>query len=282
MQPRPEKKPASVEDLVNGFDRLPSLPAVVAELIETLNGGNTNFACLADEIAKDQSLVARVMRLANSPFYGFPGGIGSIREAVTLLGFNSVRNLVVTSTLMDLFPGQGGEFDWPEFWRHSLHTGACARLLAAAVRQDREAAFLAGILHDVGRLLVGAYLPGEFAASLAFQEEHGVPLIEADQALWGTDHTRLGSAAARHWRLPEPICHAVENHHAPVPAVDMPLTDITYLANVLEQELHASPGGTDLSECLAEDAHRRLGLDRQILSRIAGQAAEASSAAEPQ
>ena len=281
MQPVSRKTPASIGELVSGQFQLPSLPIVVVELIDTLNDENANFARLVEKIAKDQSIVARVMRLANSPFYGFPGGVASIREAVALLGFNSVRNLVLASTLMDMFKGEGGEFDWPEFWRHSLNTGACAKLLAAKVRQDQETAFLAGILHDIGRLLVGVYLPGQFAASLAYQREHGVALTEAEQTLWETDHARIGAAVARHWRLPSLICHAIEHHHDTEQAHNMPLADIVYLANVLDQELAASPAGEYLSEFLAEETQQRLGLDRQGLSQVARQLAASGPGAAP-
>lgn len=273
MQPISQKKPASIEELASGQFQLPSLPVIVVELIDTLNDEKIGFPHLVEKIAKDQSLVARVMRLANSPFYGFSGSVASIREAVALLGFNNVRNLVLTSTLMDLFPGPGGAFDWAEFWRHSFNTGACAKLLAAKVRQNQEAAFLAGILHDIGRLLIGVYLPGQFATSLAYQREHGVALIEVERALWGTDHARIGADAARRWRLPAAICHAIEHHRTPEPSSGMPLTDIVYLANALDQELAASAPELALSEFLAEEAHRRLGLDRTTLTQLAGQVA---------
>lgn len=281
IQPVSRKNPSSIGELASGQFQLPSLPIIVVELIDTLNDQTANFSRLVEKIAKDQSIVARVMRLANSPFYGFPGGIASIREAMALLGFNSVRNLVLASTLMDMFQGKGGEFDWPEFWRHSFNTGACAKLLAAKTRQDQETAFLAGILHDIGRLLVGVYLPGQFASSLNYQREHGVTLIEAEQTLWQTDHARIGAAAARQWRLPAVICHAIEHHHNSEPTGDRPLTDIAYLANVLDQELAASPSGADLSEFLAEETHRRLGLDRQGLSQVARQVVASSPGAAP-
>lgn len=276
MQPTPRKQPSSVEELAGGQFPLPSLPAIVVELIDSLEDADSDLSRLVEKIARDQAIVAKVMRLANSSFFGFPGGVASIREAVTLLGFNSVRNLVVTSSLMDLFPDQGGAFDWAEFWRHSINTGACARLLAAKVHQDREAAFLAGILHDVGRLLVGVYLPEQFAASLKYQDEAGVTLVDAEQQVWKTDHARLGAAVARRWRLPTVICHAIEGHHAPQATAGMPLTDIIYLANVLDQELSLSPAGTELSEFLAEETQKRLGLDRQGLSQVAAQMAAAS------
>lgn len=281
MNPASRKKPASIEELVNGQFQLPSLPTIVLEMIDTLNDENADFSRLIEKITRDQAIVAKVMRLANSPFYGFPGGVASIREAVSLLGFNGVRSLILASTLMELFPGKGGAFDWTEFWRHSFNSGACARLLAASVRGNQEAAHLAGILHDIGRLLIGVYLPEQFAASLAYHQKHGISLIEAEQALWGTDHAGVGAAVAARWRLPPAIQHAIEHHHNPQPAKDMPLTDLVYLANLLDQEVAGSGSGEELSEFLVEEAHQRLGISRQVLNEVAGQTAAATAKAAP-
>lgn len=282
MKPVAAKKPASIEELVNGQFKLPSLPAIVVELIDALSDENADFPRLTEKIAKDQAIAAKVMRLANSPFYGFSGAIASIREAVALLGLNSIRSLVMAGAFMDLFPAErGGAFNWTEFWRHSFNSGACASLLAARVRQNQETAQLAGLLHDIGRLLIGVYFPAQFAASRAHCQEHGVPLIEAEQLLWGTDHARIGAAAAARWRLPETILHAIGHHHDPAPAKDMPLTDIVHLADLLDHELAASAPGQELSEFLVEETHLRLGLERRTLAQVAGQAAALGSSAAP-
>lgn len=266
------KSPPELFDaLFHSRVRLPSLPTTVVELVESLNSENSDVPGLVDKIGQDQSIVARVMRLANSSFYGFPGGVGSIREAVLMLGFNEVRNLVIATALMNLSPVRSRGFDWPNFWRQSFTVGVCARVLARRTRQNQEAAFLAGVVHDVGLLVVGICLPEQFSRVLEYQREHGVSMIEAEQSLWNTDHAKVGAAVARRWRFPEEICHAIENHHNSAPVLPVPLTDIVYVANLLCHEMALSDSGQEISAFLAEETHMRLGLDQKALEQVVEQ-----------
>lgn len=254
--------PVNIDVLLGRLRQLPSLPAVVLDVMKTFENEQMDSATLARKIAHDQALAARVLRVANSSFYGLEAQISSIKEAVMVLGSHNVRSIVVSAGIISQFPAaQRSVFDRLAFWRHSLAAAAHARALANRTGHHPETAFTAGLLHDIGRLVLATYFPDEFLGVLEYAAARGCAVIEAEHAVLGLDHTLAGAELARRWKFPSAIQQAVANHHSPDAQPAAPLTDLVYMANVI---CHCRDGG-HLEECLAPllgaGAFARQGLD---------------------
>jgi putative nucleotidyltransferase with HDIG domain len=268
----------NVLEMVSDARRLPSLPTLVAELIQSFGNEDIDLTQIAGNIGRDQALVAKVLRLANSPFYGMQQEIGSVQEAIVVLGFNQIRNLVMAASLMRNFDHvRSAGLNPTEFWKHSLNVALCARLLTRG--RHGEIAFTAGLMHDVGKLVLASVAPGAMQDVLVWKAEHQCSTREAEMAVVGADHAEIGAAVVTRWRLPVQICAAVANHHHPDGSPD-PVTDAVYLANLgFDEETDHEAVREE-----AEQAMRRIKLDeeewRQIMADCRGRGEALSASIE--
>lgn len=231
----------SVDDIIKRIHDLPSLPAVVAELLSSMDSEDVDVHVLAGKIALDQSLTAKTLRLANSSFYGMQSKVTSIPQAISVLGFHNIRTLVTACSLTGAFsPGPGIHFHFQPFWRHSIGTAVCARVLAQRLRLNPETAFTAGLLHDLGTLVLATSFPADYDAVEAWRKQHDCDCGTAQRAVFGIDHTQVGSALAAHWNFPVKIQQAVAGHHglAPPDSVSLPL--LVHVADALASALDLS------------------------------------------
>jgi putative nucleotidyltransferase with HDIG domain len=233
---------------------LPALPAAVLELLDMLGRDDVETGALVAKISLDQALTAKTLRLANSSFYGVPRHVASVSEATAVLGLRTVRTVVTAAALTgSLKPPVCTGFDFMAFWRHAVSTAVCARLVAAELGGDTEAAFTAGLLHDIGQLVLASSFPERFAQVLAHCAVAGVELRDAEQALLGTNHASVGTMVAEHWRFPEQIVDAIGLHHTP-PAGGSSgeLARIVNVADALVRSLEQGDGGDAVpSACAA-------------------------------
>ncbi|MBQ0958637.1 HDOD domain-containing protein [Ideonella sp. 4Y11] len=230
-------------DLSRRLADLPPLPAALAEVLQALRqGGLTMERCIA-LIERDPSLAARCLRLANSPFYGRPGRIGSVSGAVTLLGLRTVNHLLTAVTLQQAIrPEQCPGFDLNGFWRHAMNVAMAASTIGPRLDLDPSEAFLAGLLHDLGELMLVLLVP-EIVAEVERRTAAGEPVRQVERALLGTDHVEVGSAVARRWNFPPAIVEAIADHHrggpaqaqSQAPGLAMLLSQIHQLTGPLER-----------------------------------------------
>ncbi|OHC63090.1 MAG: hypothetical protein A2045_04320 [Rhodocyclales bacterium GWA2_65_20] len=251
----------TLEEVLGKVRQIPSLSIVVTELLASMDKENVETAYLVGKIGQDQGLAARVLRVANSAFYGLTSRVSAVNEAVTVLGFNAVRSLALAAGVVQLFPhAAGNKFDRIAFWQHAIGTGVCARMLAARLGKDPETAFSAGLLHDMGKLVLHVYFPDTFDAVLARCAADGCAIVEAERAVLGFDHAAIGYEVARQWRFPPSIQQAIRNHHRP-DADPAFMSDVVHVANVLCDALDIGNGGDDVVAPLSAAAWGRLGLD---------------------
>lgn len=196
---------------------LPALPAAVLELLRLLGDDEADARALAAKIALDQALTAKALRLANSPFYGVSRHITSVLDATVVLGLRAVRTMVTTAALAGSFraPSCPG-FDFLGFWRHAISSAVSARLVAGAVGADAEIAFTAGLLHDIGQLVLASGFPERYSQVLALRAGHESELEQqdAERMLLGLDHAAVGACISERWHFPKTIVEAIANHHA--------------------------------------------------------------------
>ena len=227
----------AVADIVRNIRDLPALPAVVLELIRTFGEEDVDIDTLAAKIARDQALAARTLRLANSSFYGLASRVSTIGQAVVVLGFDSVRTLVAGSGIIDTLSAGGDAVDVAGFWRHSMATAVCARSLARRTGLNPESAFIAGLLHDIGRLVLATRFASGYSEVRAWRERGDGWLLEAEQAVMGIDHQQVGLLLAESWKFPLPIRRAISNHHRPEAADCGGLASVVHVANAIVHAL---------------------------------------------
>ncbi len=252
-----------VNELVRKLRDLPSLPAVVVELMSSMEKPDIDTAALAAKIALDQALAAKTLRLANSSFYGLQFKVTSIQQAVNILGFHSVRKIVTACAVTAAFPktmaGPAG-FSFENFWRHSVASAVCAQLLAPRLGVHPDTAFTAGLMHDIGTLVLAIRLPQEYEKVLAHRRDLDCFIPEAEQAIFGLDHAEVGSNLLAFWNFPLDVREAVATHHTPDAGAGASLALVVNLGSTLARALDLTGDDDDLVPPVTQQAWDLLAL----------------------
>jgi HD-like signal output (HDOD) protein len=249
---------------------LPTLPVVAMRIAQLVDDPAVSMEKASRELSKDQSLTAKILRLVNSPFYGFSGKISSLPHALTLLGVNVVKNAVLSVSILDAFPRKVAGFNPESLWEHAIGTAVAARWLGErAGLMFPDHLFVAGLLHDIGKVFFLRAAPAEFLAAMELAAQEGRPLIEVERARLSTDHAEVGGLIARQWHLPADLTEAVTYHHSPLKATeDVRLAALVHLADVAAYRL--APGGQGGRRVLVDEgALTCLTLKRPILEECA-------------
>lgn len=256
--------PLSREQLMSTVRDLPALPAVVMDLIELLGTEDVATDQLAQRISHDQALTAKTLRLANSSFYGIPRQVKSVTDAIAVLGLRTLRTVVTAAGLTGSFkPQAGNDFDFNAFWRHSIGTAVCARLLAEATRLDTEAAFTVGLLHDIGRLVLVSCFAQAHARTQSHRREHDAGVLESEHAILGLDHAEVGALMAEHWRFSPDLVAAIRHHHMPNPSARPDLAGLVHVADNIAHALDLSRLEDDGVPALCGAVWLGIGLDTE-------------------
>jgi putative nucleotidyltransferase with HDIG domain len=251
--------------------QLPALPRAAAQALAALRDESAGAEECARCIGRDQALTARVLRLANSAFYGVPGRVASVSGAIQLLGRRTLSATLTAATLTAQFTDLScAGFDFDGFWRHALGTALAAEGIARMRVLDEEVAFTAGLLHDIGRLALVAHFPREMAAVLGVAAERDMPLMDAEREVLVTDHAAIGVAIASHWRFPAEVQAAIAAHHQPPPASAEPtMADVIHVADAMVHALDLAGDAHESVPDVDTSAWRRVGLaPEQALSLL--------------
>ncbi len=235
---------------------IPALGPTVSEVLRLTGDQGADFRAVSRAVERDPALAARVLKVANSPYFGLRGEVASVDRAVALLGLGEVRNIAVSVSVIGGFSARfGGEtFDWTRFWEHSAGCALIARCLGRLLRLPTGGEeYVAGLLHDVGKILLGHHFPEEFRRVLALAAQGGLTMEEAEVRVCGTDHGRLGLWLAERWGLPAALAAAVGWHHHPERAGDHELlASIVHLADLFAKAKAIGFGGDGLAVCFAD------------------------------
>lgn len=238
--------------ILTGIESLPTLPNVYTSLVEVLESPVVSTKLVAEVISSDQASAFRVLKVANSPFFGFRGRINTINQAIMYLGLNEVKNIVLALAVIDTFSRQKlfEKISPNDFWKHSIAVGITSRIIAKMSGQaDFENYFLAGILHDIGKLVFMETAPTQFSDSLELVRREGVKILEAEKKILGLDHTEAGLILTKKWKLPFFFQRVISEHHRGVSndAYENIVASV-HLSNIVVKFLNLGDSGNKIIE----------------------------------
>jgi putative nucleotidyltransferase with HDIG domain len=218
-----EESKKRYQRIIQDLGQIPTMPTIAAKVMQIVNDPHSSAEDVAKFISRDVALTSKVLRLANSAFYGIPRTISSVNSAIVILGFNTIRSLVLSASVLKVFPqkpGLAASFDRKAFWKHSFMVGIASRMVAQIYRKkklvDMETAFSAGLLHDIGKIILEQFSNDDYVPVLKAAKEQGLPLFMAERAILGMSHADVSGMLVDKWQMPNELKGPIVNHHTPM------------------------------------------------------------------
>ena len=258
--------------IIGKIDDLPTLPRTVLKITGLVNDPKSSAKDLARVITDDQVLTVRLLKLVNSSFYGFPQRISTVTGAIVLLGFDAIRNLLLTTSVFDLFANRNRQQkkDQERFWDHSLGCAVGAKVIGDYLRHDKiEELFVSGLLHDIGKIVEMMFLSDDFDKIVAAVKKDNILMIQAENKVLGYNHTEVGKLLAERWNLPVKLVQLIAHHHQPELAGSFALeAAIVHLADIFCRALNMGYGGDNKIPPLDRFAWERLKIPTTAIETI--------------
>jgi len=265
----------NIRNIVATLDDLPTLPTVFTKINDLIQDPKTSAVTLGRAIGDDPSLTVKILKIVNSAIYGFPSKISTINQAIVVLGFSAIKNLVLSSSVFDLFKADkinDINFDLNDFWGHSMGCAVIANTTAKYLQiKDTESIFVSGLLHDIGKIVYFQYFSDKFRIVLnrvAGSRINDVCKIEDE--VMGFDHQHTGRLLSEKWQLPQVLIEPIAYHHNPTESRQYSKqTAIIHISDIIAtaMELGSSGGGNYVPQ-VSEDAWNNLGLKLSVLEPI--------------
>ena len=264
--------PPDLDRVISRVDDLPTLPRTVLRITELVNDPQSSARDLARVITDDQVLAARLLKLVNSSFYGFPQRISTITGAIVLLGFDAIRSLLLTTSVFDLFSNRkkASLIRQEQFWDHSLGCAVGAKVIGNYVRYDKvEELFVCGLLHDIGKIVEMIFLQQAFKEINHLVKEENILMIVAEEKILGFGHPLVGKLLAERWNLPPKLAAVILHHHRPSEAGRfVQEAAIVHLADILSRSLNIGYGGDNTMPPLDQTAWGSLRIRTDVIEQI--------------
>jgi putative nucleotidyltransferase with HDIG domain len=230
---------------LNTIKDIPTLPTIVFELNQQLENPETSIAIVSETIERDQAMALKILKLVNSAFYGFKTGISDVKAAVVLLGFNAVRNAIVSISIIHALPKSIllQDFEMGAFWKHSLAVAVTSKNIAQkSGLESPDNCFVGGLLHDVGKVILAQYFQDLFVKAWTYMQNESVSFYEAERHELPVDHARIGAYLAERWALPKGLIESIRWHQDFQPEIpNANFVMIIYLANILVNSYGENP-----------------------------------------
>lgn len=266
--------PISLAQIIDSVKDLPTLPAIVMELLNNIDNEELNMHDLAQKVSHDMALTAKTLRYANSPYYSTMVKVTTVQQAISLLGLSTVRQIVITAALTGCFPENNCRgFSHKDFWRHSNAVAITARILARKLRLNADVAFTAGLLHDIGALVLATCYTEAYENVLAQRLELQTTQYETEKQLLGIDHALVGETLATQWNFSEVMIKAIAGHHHPEkPGLGF-LATIVHVADGIAHALGVTTTPDLAPPEITGQSWESLGLDQTLLDEVLAEAA---------
>lgn len=263
-----ERMQREIETLIN----LPTLPGVVQVITSMVDDERVNAQQVGDAISKDQVLSAKVLRLVNSPFYGFPGRISTVSHAIVLLGFNVVKGLLLSTAVFDSL-----DEEVRGLWEHSLGTAVISRAIAKHKGlRDPEEVMVAGLLHDIGKVILSFVAKEDYLQVIQSAHDRHLHVMDVEYETFGFTHTAVSGWLAQRWSLPERLADAMRYHHRPEGSKNhYDTVTAVQIADALARGMEYGDAGDSAMPAIDAEAFRALELGFEAIPEILEKANEA-------
>ena len=262
----------SLESIVEAVNDLPALPQVVVQVIKLTEDPDSTAQDINYVLNQDQAITAKVLKMANSAFYGFPRRIGSVTDAIIMLGFRTLRSIVMAASVSDILNKEieGYALEYGELWRHSQCTAMAARLIARKSKfAFLDLAYTAALLHDIGKVILNNIMKETYREVVTLVSEDNISFIEAENKILGFNHAEVGARVAEKWNLPPETVEAIQLHHNPeVAQVNPRLTAIVHLADAICVSMGIGMGIDGLLYPISGGAMQLLDLDETEIEHV--------------
>jgi HD-like signal output (HDOD) protein len=273
----------SLRQLVSRLDRLPSIPALYVQIVEKLQDPETDVAEIGDIVAKDMAMTAKILKLVNSAFFGLGRQISSPGEAVSYLGIETIKSLVLSIHAFSQFSSvRLGEFSIDSLWLHSQQTAGLAKEIARIEEAEHKVlddSFVAGLLHDTGKLVLASNFAAEYNQVLKAAKDERVALLTAEEKAFGANHAEVGGYLLGLWGLPVPVVEAIALHHQPSRC---PLSGFSALTAVHAADALVNVQSDHQSEALAAELDLKYLTSLGLENRLEAWRAAAEANLQPQ
>jgi len=261
----------TVKGEILSIQDLPTLPGVLDEVSKLVEDPDASTEAIAKVISRDQVLSAKVLKMVNSPIYGFPGRIGTIQHALVLLGFNVIRGIIISTSVFDMMVAA-----MKGLWEHSLGVATASNIVARnAGFDDPEEYAVAGLLHDLGKVVTAVQLPELHDTILETVRERDLTYFRAEKAVLGFGHDRINAWLARHWHLPGNIREAMSRHHSPhLAEFYKPVACVVHIGDFMVRLFEFGTSGDDQTAYLRPEAMKELGFKMSDLERCLDELSE--------
>ncbi len=262
----------NLKRIIKNIEDLPTLPRTVLKISELVNNPKSSARDLSNVITDDQVLTVRLLKLVNSSFYGFPQSISTITGAIVLLGFDAIRNLLLTTSVFDLFSNRYRQHKdiHEKLWDHSLGCAIGAKIIGTYIRYEKiEELFVSGLLHDIGKIVEMLFLPDPFSNVMNLVKNRNILMITAEVEVLGFSHPVVGKMLAEKWNLPLKLSNILEYHHQPDQAGRyIHEASIVHLADILCRSIDLGSGGDKKIPNLNQQAWELLKIKPNVLEHI--------------
>jgi putative nucleotidyltransferase with HDIG domain len=255
-----------INRFIEKIESVPTLPYIVTELMQIIGNPQSSAGDVSKVLARDQALTAKILKLANSAYYGFPQRISTVKHATAILGFNTVKSVALSIAVFDFFKNDKGGFNRRAFWAHSLGCAVTAHLISRHIRySDPEKSFVAGLLHDIGKVVLDEFFHDDFLKVMEVVRYKSCSLLEAENEVLGVGHDLVGDKVTEHWNLPKVLRFAIRYHHVPPMEISSQnlhrdIAGITYLANILTTMKKIGSGGDQVIPVIDDRIWEFLGM----------------------
>ena len=266
-----------LKKLILNVTSIPTLPEVVIRVNSLLSDPNTRAMDIAHIISEDPSLTITLLKVVNSPFYGLPRKIVQIDHAIAILGFNATHSLLMTTSVLNSFASKKKDiegFSFSKFWTHSLGVATASRLLAPyfGLRSQAEDLYVAGLLHDMGRMIIQQNDPDSFQKVIKTVRKENLRIQDAEKAVLGFSHEDVGSLLASRWNLPSKLVTVIASHHNPLQMESYrefaKLSSIVHLADILCKMIDLGHSGDEKIPVVRLDSWDLLECRFEILDTV--------------